>query len=176
MLPSSFGSLAPGKEAPAPASPSVNTRILELWNDGDPSASEQVFREAMAAASGSEARELSTQVARAQGLQGHFDDGLATLDALGEVDGVVQVRAELERGRLLRSSGDPQRARPHFQAAWERAVAMQQDDLAADSSHMIVADDLEEVGECLLALDRPDDALPHLQAALAGLAGLAADP
>ena len=55
-----------------------------LWNFDDPIASEQHFRQALTdSVSGSTAcAELTTQLARALGLQGRFDDATALLDAI----------------------------------------------------------------------------------------------
>ena len=50
---------------------------------------------------------LLTQVARALGLQERYDEGHAVLDDLAVGRPEVATRAALERGRLLRSAGDP---------------------------------------------------------------------
>jgi tetratricopeptide (TPR) repeat protein len=124
--------------APDPALPSIR----ETWDFGDPASSEVRFRElavrADAAGDASYALEARTQVARALGLQRRFDEGHAELDAAGPADtGAAGVRVLLERGRLINSSGDPAGARPSFEAAWELARAVQNDDLAVDAAHMV---------------------------------------
>ena len=60
-------------------------------------------------------------------LQKKWDEAQAELDAvehrLATEPDVVRVRYLLERGRVFRSSGDPDRARPLFEEAWELARA-----------------------------------------------------
>src|SRR3954465_9514688 len=91
--------------------------LRTLWDFDDPAGSEQRFRAAADVAEGSERLVLLTQVARALGLQERYDEGHALLDHLSLTDHEVATRAELERGRLLRSAGSPDEARPHFEAA-----------------------------------------------------------
>src|SRR5207248_11324942 len=49
---------------------------------------------------------------------------------------VVRVRIGLERGRLLRSSGEPAVALPLFVAAFDAALAAGEHFLAGDAAHM----------------------------------------
>lgn len=114
------------------------------WNFNDPAASEQRFREAMAALDGPDQTpqraELLTQIARAQGLQRHFDDANATLDqvqAMPDLPAFVRVRLMLERGRVLNSSGQADAAQPLFEEACELAARNGEDDLAVDAAHMV---------------------------------------
>ncbi|MEO5534887.1 MAG: hypothetical protein ABIR17_07110 [Pseudolysinimonas sp.] len=104
------------------------TTLDDLWDFGDPAASERRLREAYddlgtAEAGNSETvdaeerRELRTQIARAMGLQGRFTEAHAVLDALDLDDPVVAVRAALERGRLHNSAGAPVEAAGHFRKA-----------------------------------------------------------
>jgi tetratricopeptide (TPR) repeat protein len=116
----------------------------DLWDYDDPVASEARFRRAIeaavAAGDGSAADEARTQLARSLGLQGRFDDGHAILDRVDadhRVDDRVRVRARLERGRLLRSSGDAAAAVAPFQGAWELAWTLGEDGLAVDAAHML---------------------------------------
>src|SRR3954449_6266322 len=88
-----------------------------LWSFDDPAVSEQRLRAAAETAEGAERLVLLTQVARALGLQERYDEGHAVLDHLSVDDVEVATRASLERGRLLRSAGRPEEARPHFEAA-----------------------------------------------------------
>jgi tetratricopeptide (TPR) repeat protein len=126
-----------------------------LWDFDDPAGSEQRFRAAAATAEGADRLVLMTQVARALGLQERYDEGHAVLDDLAVADPEVATRVSLERGRLLRSSGDPGAARPHFEAAATTARAAGLEALHVDALHMV-------------ALVAPDDeALDAHHAALA---------
>jgi tetratricopeptide (TPR) repeat protein len=127
----------------------TNRFVLSQWDFEDPQGSRARFEAAIAV--------LQTQIARAHGLSGDFDQGLRVLDTV-TLPGEPHVRALLERGRLLRSSGDPSAAEPLFQQAFERAVELGLIGVAADAAHM-------------LALVLPDE---HEQWARRGLA-LAAD-
>lgn len=85
--------------------------------------------------------EVYSQVARARGLQGKFDDGHRWIRK-GEASGGdlpprARVRLLLERGRLHNSAGDPGAARPLFERAWELARQADQDGLAVDAAHML---------------------------------------
>lgn len=116
-----------------------------LWDFDDPAASEKRFRDAIAKG---EARGdatyvaiVTTQLARAQGLQGHFDEGHATLDALQarlrEPSAEVRVRVLLERGRLLNSGGRKAESPALFERAWQLARREGLDALAVDAAHML---------------------------------------
>src|SRR3954452_11659039 len=119
----------------------------ELWDFDDPPGSERRFREAAVTAEGTDRLVLLTQVARALGLQERYDDGHALLDDLATGDDEVATRVSLERGRLLRSSGDPEAARPHFDAAEQTAAAAGLDALRVDAVHMqaLVADPADQL-------------------------------
>lgn len=108
-----------------------------LWDFDDPAGSEQRFREAASVAEGVDRLVLLTQVARALGLQERYDEGHAILDDLAAEDPEVAVRVALERGRLLRSSGDPDASRPHFEAAAATARGAGLDALLVDALHML---------------------------------------
>ncbi len=114
---------------------------LPLWDFDDPAASEAAFRDAGARASGEEAAEWLTQVARALGLQEQYDAGHAVLDGVvaGSSAGspVVGIRVALERGRLLRSAGAVDAARPHFDQAVALAMACGAQALEIDALHMV---------------------------------------
>src|SRR3954447_18015347 len=109
----------------------------ELWNFDDPAGSEQRFRAAAETAEGTDRLVLLTQVARALGLQERYDEGHAVLDHLAVDDPEVDTRAALERGRLLRSSGDVDAARPHFEAAAAAARESGLEALHVDALHMV---------------------------------------
>lgn len=108
-----------------------------LWDFDEPARSEQVLRAAADIAEGADRLVLLTQVARALGLQEKYDEGQAILDDLVTGDDEVATRVSLERGRLLRSSGDPAAARPHFEAAEQIAAAAKLDALRVDAVHML---------------------------------------
>lgn len=109
-----------------------------LWDFDDPGASEGRLRGAATAAAGTpEHAAWMTQVARAVGLQDRFDEGHALLDGLEAGDDETAVRIALERGRLFRSAGDDDAARPHFEEAATRAAAAGLEELQMDALHMV---------------------------------------
>ena len=111
-----------------------------LWDFDDPAGSEVRLRVAAdAAADPDERASWLTQVARALGLQERYAEGHALLDGLEHDDDADEpaVRLELERGRLLRSAGDPSAALPFFEAAAARAAASGLEELHLDALHMI---------------------------------------
>ena len=112
------------------------TDLASLWDFDDPAGSGQRFRDAVASADGPDRDVLLTQLARALGLQGRYDEGHAVLDELAGADGEVGVRVALERGRLLRSSGDPGGSAPFFAKAADLARAAGLEALHVDALHM----------------------------------------
>ncbi len=121
-----------------------------LWDFDDAAGSEQRFREAAADAAGADRLVLLTQVARALGLQNRFAEAHDTLDqVLGAssmaaepdeaptLDAEVTTRVALERGRLFRSAGRPDEARPFFDAAVTGARGAGKDALLVDALHMV---------------------------------------
>lgn len=107
-----------------------------LWDFDDPARSERRFLEALDVAEGTDRLVLLTQVARALGLQERYDEAHALLDDLATGDAEVSTRVSLERGRLLRSAGDDDAARPHFDAAVRTASEAGLDALHVDAVHM----------------------------------------
>jgi tetratricopeptide (TPR) repeat protein len=138
--------------------------IAELWDFDRPDVSEERFRAALVAATGSDALVLRTQLARALGLRRRFEEAAAELDAVPDNgDPLVRTYRELERGRVLNSGGDPDGARAHFLTALAEAEAAGLDHLAADAAHM-------------MAIVEPGEAqIPWAERALA-IAGASADP
>ena len=130
----------------------------DLWDFDDPAGSEQGFRAAAEIAEGADRLVLLTQVARALGLQGRYDDGHAILDDLAVDSPEVATRTELERGRLLRSVGEPDAARPHFEAAVVTAREAGLEALHVDALHMVAlvapAEDQQRLTEEALAVAR----------------------
>jgi tetratricopeptide (TPR) repeat protein len=120
-------------------------RLWGLWDFGQPAESEQRFRAELAGAEGEAALLVRTQLGRSLGLQGRFDECRAELDAVAEQAGagvgdatpLVRAYERLERGRMHRSSGQPEQAAPHFLAALEVAQTAGLDHVAADAAHMM---------------------------------------
>jgi tetratricopeptide (TPR) repeat protein len=112
-----------------------------MWDFDQPARSEERFRAALAQAQGDDALVLRTQLARTFSLRGRFDEAQRELDALEPLLAAAgpepRVRALLERGRTLRSAGQPAQARPLFQRAFDAAQAAGQAGLAADALHMV---------------------------------------
>jgi len=132
--------------------------LSEMWDFDDPAGSESRFRDAAAVAEGTDRLVLLTQVARALGLQERYDEGHAVLDHLAVDDAEVATRACLERGRLLRSSGDADAARPHFEAAAAAAGEGGLEALHVDALHMVAltapVEDQQRLTEEALAVAR----------------------
>ena len=83
--------------------------------------------------------EVLTQFARAEGLRGDFDACerlLQEAERLAGSSAPARIRIDLERGRKLRSSGDPAAALPLFEAAFGRASESGEHYLAGDTVHM----------------------------------------
>jgi tetratricopeptide (TPR) repeat protein len=111
-----------------------------LWDFDDPAVSEERFRALLETELDPSFRvEVLTQIARTEGLQRRFAEANATLDEAEALDPAPRgrIRIALERGRVRRSSGDPDAARPLFDAAWELAVRGGEDGLAVDAAHML---------------------------------------
>src|SRR4051812_10638835 len=139
--------------------------LAATWNFGDPGQSESKFLQLaeQLAQQGDRSGQLQalTQVARARGLQRHFDQGHALLDEIAlELERqppVVRVRYLLERGRLFNSGGSPEQALPPFEQAWELGQSAQLDALAVDAAHMLA----------IVQLATPDRAIAWNETALA---------
>lgn len=119
-----------------------------LWDFDDPAAS---LARLEAAADGADPLlqgVLATQRARALGLLGRFEEGHAALAEIEPAEAAVEVtvRVLLERGRLVRSAGDPRAAREPFAAAARAAEAAGLEFLHVDALHMValVADPAEQ--------------------------------
>jgi tetratricopeptide (TPR) repeat protein len=123
-------------------------RLRPLWDFDDLDASERRFREQIEHEETDAARaEVLTQLARVEGLRGEFERCARLLDEaepLAGRDPIANVRLELERGRMFRSSGNPEAAFPLFESAFERAREAGDTYLTGDAAHMcaIAVDDL----------------------------------
>ncbi len=129
---------------------SIQDLIDREWEFDDPSKTEKRFQRAVDLPSSPEDEaavlEVTTQLARAQGLQRRFEQAHATLDrvehALAAHHGdeslvAARVRCLLERGRIFNSSWDKGNALPLFEKAWQASLAASLDTLAVDAAHMI---------------------------------------
>lgn len=122
-------------------------RLRPLWSFDDLDATEERFATQLEREDSDAGRaEVLTQLARMEGLRGNFDRCAALLEeaeALAGSSGAARVRLELERGRMLRSSGDPAAAFPLFESAFARALDAGEHYLAGDAAHMcaLAADD-----------------------------------
>ncbi|MHC5796856.1 hypothetical protein ACVXZ4_11920 [Lacisediminihabitans sp. FW035] len=116
----------------------------ELWVFDDPALSEERFRVELEQGGpwdDTERAELITQLARAIGLQGRFDEAAALLIELGEQAPVVGVRVLLESGRLMNSSGHPDAAIGLFRQAASIAARGGLLFLEVDALHMLAIAD-----------------------------------
>jgi tetratricopeptide (TPR) repeat protein len=120
-----------------------------LWNFDDPIASAARFAQAAAEDDRTEVEraELETQRARALGLQQRFDEADALLDSLEPAVGVLDVRVQLERGRLRRSAGRIEEAVRLFVEAVSRARRLGDLFLVVDALHMLAIADPERSAE-----------------------------
>lgn len=132
-------------------------QLDELWDFDDPAASERRLRDVAALATGSDAAELLTQVARALGLQERFGEADDVLRSITDENEAVQTRIALEHGRVLNSSGRPAEAVPHFASAERLAAQHGLDFLRIDALHMLAVADAphaeQHVIDALRALD-----------------------
>jgi tetratricopeptide (TPR) repeat protein len=115
-------------------------RLRSLWDFHDLDATEDRFSAQLGRETSRAGRaEVLTQLARVQGLRGDFDACarlLAEAEPLAGTDAAANVRVELERGRMHRSTGDIDAALPLFQRAWEQACESGEYYLAGDAAHM----------------------------------------
>jgi hypothetical protein len=135
----------------------VGVDFTALWDFDDPAASEQRFRQiaddaaddahdAAGPSRAAERLEALTQVARALGLQGRYDEAHAVLDTVdgdpsrprlpGPAGPRVRSRLQLERGRLHRSSGSGGPAAGCFEDAAVLAREAGDEALEIDALHM----------------------------------------
>ena len=138
----------------------MGTDLRDLWDFSDPVGSEQRFRTVAAESEEPAATRAMTQLARALGLQERYDDAHAVLDALVATEPESRVRLALERGRLLRSAGDPNPSRPHFDQAAAEARETGLEELEVDALHMLalVADEADRLAAHQVALARAREA------------------
>jgi tetratricopeptide (TPR) repeat protein len=129
-----------------------------LWDFDDPAASGERFLDAAEQADEPDRTAWLTQYVRALGLQERYDEATKVLDQLASDHAEAATYLALERGRVLRSSGHPEEARPHFDRAAEIAASAGLEALHIDALHMValVAPSDEQLGlnEAALAVAR----------------------
>lgn len=115
-------------------------RLRRLWDFDDLEATGARLRLQLQAETDDGGRaEVLTQVARLQGLRDEVRAGEAVLrraEGLAGSSRVARIRIDLERGRLLRSGGDPAAALPLFVSAYDAALEAGEEFIAADAAHM----------------------------------------
>ena len=119
----------------------MNDRLRPLWDFDDLGTTERRLREQLDRETTDAGRaEVLTQLARVEGLQDRFDAGDKLIDEAGSLAGddpAARARIALERGRLRRSGGDDDAARPMFERAFDIANDSGQTFIAADAAHMV---------------------------------------
>ncbi len=118
----------------------MDDRLRPLWNFDDLDVTEERLRAQLEAESSGDGRaEVLTQLARVEGLRGAFADADELADEAEALAGsdAARARLALERGRIRRSSGEGEAARPLFGSAYDGALAAEQYFMAADAAHMV---------------------------------------
>jgi tetratricopeptide (TPR) repeat protein len=130
-----------------------------LWDYSAPDKTEIKFREILPQFPKNESAylELLTQIARTHSLRRKFEQAHQILDEVQkdlEEDSRTKVRYLLERGRTFNSAGQPERAKPLFEEAFDLAKQLKEDFHAVDAVHMlaIVADPAAALDLNLLAI------------------------
>ncbi len=108
-----------------------------LWDFDDPAASGERFLDAAEHAEEPDRTAWLTQYARTLGLQERYDDAHQVLDRLSADDPQAATYLDLERGRVLNSSGRADEARPLFESAARTAEAAGLEALHVDALHMV---------------------------------------
>jgi tetratricopeptide (TPR) repeat protein len=118
----------------------MTDRLRPLWDFDDLDGSEARLREQLGRETSDGGRaEVLTQLARVEGLREKFDKGEELIDqaeALAAGSAAARIRIDLERGRLLRSSGNAISAMPRFEAAYNEALNAGEMFMAVDAAHM----------------------------------------
>jgi tetratricopeptide (TPR) repeat protein len=118
----------------------VSDRLRHLWDFSDLDATSERLDEQLTRETDDPGRaEVLTQLGRIEGLRNDFAAAsrhLAEAEGLAGSSVVARARIDLERGRALRSSGEPAAAFPLFVSAYELALGSGNDFIAADAAHM----------------------------------------
>jgi len=117
----------------------------KLWDYNKAAETEQkllsLLPQAIASGDSAYVAELHSQIGRAKGLQGHFDEAHKSLDEaealLQPEDKRARVRILLERGRCFNSSKQPELSLPLFEEALHLANDAEEDYYAVDAAHML---------------------------------------
>jgi tetratricopeptide (TPR) repeat protein len=131
----------------------TSEQIDALWTIDDPAEGQVKLTNAMADCPGS-VDELHTQIARSLGLQGRFDEAWEELSKISNRHSpIVEIREQIEKGRLKNSSGNRNDAKSYFLKALELAER-HFDYYAIDAAHMlgIVSEGQESIRWYELAL------------------------
>jgi tetratricopeptide (TPR) repeat protein len=132
-----------------------------LWDFDDPAASGERFLDQAEQAEEPDRTAWLTQYVRALGLQERYDEATRVLAGLATDDPGAATYLDLERGRVLRSSGHPDDARAHFESAVTRAESAGLDALQVDALHMVAlvapAEEQHEIHARALAVARGSD-------------------
>jgi tetratricopeptide (TPR) repeat protein len=107
------------------------------WDFDDPAASGERFLDEAERAAEPDRTAWLSQYVRALGLQERYAEAHRVLDGLSSDDPGAATYLDLERGRVLRSSGHPDDARPLFESAAARAESAGLDALHVDALHMV---------------------------------------
>jgi tetratricopeptide (TPR) repeat protein len=132
-----------------------------LWDFDDPAASGERFLDAAEHADEPDRTSWLTQYARTLGLQERYGDAARVLDQLASDDAQAATYLDLERGRLLNSSGRSEEARPLFDSAVHRAASAGLDALQVDALHMVAIvappEEQHDINARALAIARGSD-------------------
>ncbi len=118
----------------------MTDRLRDFWDFDDLDSTERRFRELLERTTDGDAQaEVLTQLARIEGLRGSFDDAerlVAEAESQAGTGPVAAARIDLERGRILRSSGRVAEALPLFERAFTIASDAGEHFIAVDAAHM----------------------------------------
>jgi tetratricopeptide (TPR) repeat protein len=132
-----------------------------LWDFDDPAASGERFLDAAEHADEPDRTSWLTQYSRTLGLQERYGDASRVLDELASDDAEAATYLDLERGRVLNSSGRAEEARLLFESAVRRAASAGLDALHVDALHMVAivapAEEQHDINSRALAIARGSD-------------------
>ncbi|MGN6797270.1 MAG: hypothetical protein ACTHKS_03895 [Gaiellaceae bacterium] len=136
----------------------MGDRLRPLWDFNDLDLSEKRFRAQLEEETTDLGRaEVLSQLARVESLRGNYKTCDVLLDE-AEALGGAGARVLLERGRRMRSSGQPGAGQSQFEQAFELARANGEDVLAVDAAHMMaIVDDMEAWTARGVAIASPSD-------------------
>jgi tetratricopeptide (TPR) repeat protein len=139
-----FAGTLPCDAYAANRAPAPYLAFADVFDHDNPAVSEARLRslalQAHAAGDFAIEAEILTQIARSQGLEGKFAEAHADLDRATAMDTHsprVAIRIAIERGRLFRLSGSPEKARICFRDGFEKARIAHETYLMLDAVHMI---------------------------------------